>query len=529
MSLSEPYALEVCNLSFQYALSTRPVFSRLSWRVPKGSFTLLTGATGSGKSSLLSLLKPEIAPSGRCSGERLIAGIPFEKLDRESSARTVGYVFQNPDNQIVCDTVLRELAFGLENLGVPRAQMRRKIADLCYFFGMESWLHEPCDTLSGGRKQLLALAATLVMQPHILLLDEPTAQLDPIAEKQFLHVLFRSNKELGCTVVVATHKPETMHEYATHMARLVDGHVQEVPLNQREDSEACEDCKTLEGKTLHAAGDVALASRGLPEPLNFQACSVEPVKHKAMPDLVNTATSESGIDLASTDAPVNAAAPTAPAVSLSRAYYRYEPHAPWILRGLDITIQQGCIHALVGGNGCGKSTLLQLIAGAKKLSKGKFTCKIAERALLPQNPVALFACETVYEELMEWSGLGGYNLQAAKSMLNKVQLTSQVDVHPYDLSGGQQQLLALAKLLLMQPRLLVLDEPTKGLDAQARNQLLQLLDQQRTQGTTIVMATHDLAAVRTMADYVSLMFDGEIAATTSGEEFFHDTMFFRPA
>lgn len=221
-------AIEVQGLSFAYPGAEAPVLEGLDWRVLQGAFALLVGGTGSGKSTLLSLLKPEIAPAGTRSGELLVLGEPVADMDVRASAERVGYVFQDPENQIVCETVWHEMAFGLENLGVSRDEMRRRVAETSYFFGLEDWLHRDTDTLSGGRKQLLSLAAVLALRPRVLLLDEPTSQLDPVAEKNFLHALFRVNRELGCTVVVATHQPRPMLEYATCAYRIEDGRVREV-------------------------------------------------------------------------------------------------------------------------------------------------------------------------------------------------------------------------------------------------------------------------------------------------------------
>lgn len=221
-------AIEVRSLSFSYPGADAAVLEGLDWSVPQGAFALLVGGTGSGKSTLLSLLKPEIAPAGERTGDTRVLGENVADMDVRASAERVGYVFQDPENQIVCETVWHEMAFGLENLGMSRDEMRRRVAETSYFFGLEDWLHRDTDTLSGGRKQLLSLAAVLALRPRVLLLDEPTSQLDPVAEKSFLHALFRVNRELGCTVVVATHQPRPMLEYATCAYRIEDGRVCEV-------------------------------------------------------------------------------------------------------------------------------------------------------------------------------------------------------------------------------------------------------------------------------------------------------------
>ena len=464
----EGIALAYDDVTFRYPGSRGDVLSGVSMAVPAGAFALLVGGTGSGKSTLLSLAKPQIAPAGDRAGQVRVFGRPVDDLDG-AEACEVGYVFQDPDNQIVCDSVWHEMAFGLENLGTPQGEMRRRVAEASYFFGMGPWFHSDTDALSGGRKQLLALASTLVMQPRVLLLDEPTAQLDPIAARNFLHALFRVNRELGCTVVVATHEPELMADYATCAFELVDGAVRPVEDLGRFKCEA------------------ALAERGA---------------------------------LCDANAPA--------AVSAHGAWFRYGRDDDWVLRGLDLEVRQGEVHALVGGNGCGKSTLLALIAGTRRAQRGEVRSAISAKAMLPQDPKALFAEERVDEELMEWAHIGGYGADEVQAMMGELGLADRAGLHPYDLSGGQRQMLALGKLLLVHPRLLLLDEPTKGLDRAAREHVAGMIEAARRDGVTVIVSTHDLAFVRRVADRVSLMFDGELACTEPVGEFFRNNLFYRP-
>lgn len=464
----EGVALAYDDVTFRYPGSHGDVLSGVSMAVPAGAFALLVGGTGSGKSTLLSLAKPQIAPAGDRAGQVRVSGRPVDGLDG-AAACEVGYVFQDPDNQIVCDSVWHEMAFGLENLGTPQGEMRRRVAEASYFFGMGPWFHSDTDALSGGRKQLLALASTLVMQPRVLLLDEPTAQLDPIAARNFLHALFRVNRELGCTVVVATHEPELMADYATCAFELVDGAVRPVEDLGRFKCEA------------------TLAERGA---------------------------------LCDANAPA--------AVSARGAWFRYGRDDDWVLRGLDLEVRQGEVHALVGGNGCGKSTLLALIAGTRRAQRGEVRSAISAKAMLPQDPKALFAEERVDEELMEWAHIGGYGADEVQAMMGELGLADRADLHPYDLSGGQRQMLALGKLLLVHPRLLLLDEPTKGLDRTARERVAGMIEAARRDGVTVIVSTHDLAFVRRVADRVSLMFDGELACTEPVGEFFRNNLFYRP-
>ena len=464
----EGIALAYDDVAFRYPGSHGDVLSGVSMTVPAGAFALLVGGTGSGKSTLLSLAKPQISPAGDRAGQVRVFGRSVDDLDG-AEACEVGYVFQDPDNQIVCDSVWHEMAFGLENLGTPQGEMRRRVAEASYFFGMGPWFHSDTDALSGGRKQLLALASTLVMQPRVLLLDEPTAQLDPIAARNFLHALFRVNRELGCTVVVATHEPELMADYATCAFELVDGAVRAVEDLGRFKCEA------------------ALAERGA---------------------------------LCDANAPA--------AVSARGAWFRYGRDDDWVLRGLDLEVRQGEVHALVGGNGCGKSTLLALIAGTRRAQRGEVRSAISAKAMLPQDPKALFAEERVDEELMEWAHIGGYDADEVQAMMGELGLADRAGLHPYDLSGGQRQMLALGKLLLVHPRLLLLDEPTKGLDRAAREHVAGMIEAARRDGVTVIVSTHDLAFVRRVADRVSLMFDGELACTEPVGEFFRNNLFYRP-
>ena len=464
-------AIEVRSLSFAYPGADAAVLEGLDWSVPQGAFALLVGGTGSGKSTLLSLLKPEIAPAGERTGDARVLGENVADMDVRASAERVGYVFQDPENQIVCETVWHEMAFGLENLGVSRDEMRRRVAETSYFFGLEDWLHRDTDTLSGGRKQLLSLAAVLALRPRVLLLDEPTSQLDPVAEKSFLHALFRVNRELGCTVVVATHQPRPMLEYATCAYRIEGGRVCEV---------------------------VDLASLG----------------------------SREGLLALDSCWPAQVAA-TSAAAAIREGWFRYDRASGWVLRGLDAAFSAGAVHAVVGGNGCGKSTMLSVLAKTVKLQRGHMERGAGSAALLPQNPKALLVAETVRDELMEWASTCGYDEAVARERAASLGLSGLDGRHPYDLSGGQRQLLALAKLLLIGPELLLLDEPTKGLDLASRRIIARALRGHAEAGGTVIMATHDLDFAEQVADDIAMMFDGEIACMEPPADFFADNVFYR--
>ncbi len=511
-------ALTFDNFGFTYPKMPHSVLDHIGWHIPEGSFALLGGATGIGKTTLLRCAHPILAPSGTMAGHIKVFGediaSPDQKWDAHRCAQTIAYVSQSPETQIVCDTVWHELAFGLENLGIPQEAIRRRVAEIAHFFGIESWFHRTTDELSGGQKQLLNLASVLVMQPRILVLDEPTAQLDPVASKNFLHALFRINRELGIVVVVATHEPYEMRAYATDEYVLQPSGIERVEIHRQVDSQFAPVAYASTNPHVH--------------PLTGHST--------AHPDASSFSTDRSNLTEEHADSSASASPLSATSssktntLSCKNVWFRYDRSLPWVLKGFDLSIEQGTCHAIVGGNGCGKSTLLQLFAGTLKSERGH-VCNAAHdcQAFLPQNPKTLFLSDTVSEELHAWQKDAGYSDDDVEQWMQRLAIQDIKDQHPYDTSGGQQQKIALAKLLLTQPSLLLLDEPTKGLDAPTRRQLAQVLTTCRNNGMTIVLATHDLAFAELIATQVTMVFDGEATATEPPATFFADSIFFRPS
>ncbi len=502
MSECDMPVINTRDFSFSYP-GGETVLEGLDWQLNQGEFAVLTGKTGSGKTTLLRNLKPELAPQGVRKGMLLVFGQELSECTVADSALRIGYVAQNPETQIVCDEVWHELAFGLENLACSQDVMRRRIAEVAQFFGIAGWMHRHTSHLSGGQKQLLNLASVLVMQPRLLLLDEPCAQLDPVAEKNFLHELFRVNRELGITVVVATHTPEAVEAYATYTYVVCDKKII-----------ACDNQTTY-------------VSRNDKSHQTTQTCQSSQVEQTGRTPhstqtyhIDNTPQAGHSLHTSRTPQPDNT-------LSLTDVYFRYNKDSVWVARGLDFSVQTGEIHALVGGNGSGKSTLLQLCAGALKAQRGRVrNAYLGAQALLVQDPKALFVCDSVIDELMEWASAAGYTQEVAECEAKRFGLSDALSMHPYDLSGGQKQLLAIAKLALTPPRLLLLDEPTKGLDVATKVQIARLLAALSHDGVTIVLATHDLELVSCVADRVSMIFDGEIASTESTDEFFQNNLFY---
>ena len=474
-------ALSFDHVAFTYAGAGAPTLLDACLEVPEGAFALLSGATGSGKSTLLRLAKPEISPVGELSGAVRAFGEDVRGLDAVSSARVVGYVFQSPDAQMVCDTVWHEMAFGLENLGVPEPEMRRRVAETATYLGMGPWFRDRVAELSGGRRQVLALASVLAMRPRAILLDEPTSMLDPVTEQAFLALLFRANRELGMTVVLATHAPGPMLDYATCAYALEGGRAREVALEELRPAPL----DSLTGITHRQDGSCPTGGK---------------TRHSDEKDV-------------------------RPVLSLDDVWFRYDRDADWVLRGCDLAVGAGEVRALLGANGCGKSTLLQVVAGVLGPRRGRARNACAgDQALLPQDPRAVLACETVRDELMEWSASSGrYGAAEVDAALERLGLAGCPGRHPYDLSGGQQQLLALEKLLLVRPRLLLLDEPTKGLDRAARSAVAECVRAAASDGATVLLATHDAAFVSSVADTASLVFDGEVTTTELAAEFLRES------
>lgn len=511
--------------------------SDVSLSVEEGSFTVLCGASGCGKTTLLRLMKSTLAPHGCLEGSLLFDGRPLAEVPlREQTAR-IGFVMQIPEAQLVATTVQHELAFGLENLGVAPDEMRLRMAEMASFFGIEPWFRREVSELSGGQKQLLNLAAVMAMHPDVLLLDEPTAQLDPIAASEFLGAVAKANRELGCTVIMAEHRLEDVLSLADQVIVLDRGSVvaQGAP-------------RGVGRKLWQQESPVA---RALPTPLRVvlaveDETSLPLTVREGRAWLRKVADGVRGPECVD-----SSSRPSVALLRLDNLWFRYEREAADVLRGASLEVPAGAITALMGGNGAGKSTLLRIIAGALKPYRGKVRWgdsrrkgrRIGERevgwvGLLPQDPRCLFARVTVCEELQEmepvWqrvaAGLAsdapGSWEEAVRQVVEQCELEPLLAMHPLDLSGGEQQRVALAKVLLARPRLLLLDEPTKGLDAGFKESLATLLQSLTEGGATVLMVSHDVEFCARHADRVALLFDGEVVSEGDPRQFFAANSFY---
>lgn len=499
-----------------------PVLTDVSFELQAGDFAVLCGATGCGKTTLLRMCKRELTPLCTQSGAVLFADTPVAQLDARTAAAQIGFVMQHPEQQIVTDRVWHELAFGLENLETPPEIMRRRIAEIASYFGIEELLDRDPATLSGGQKQLLNLASVMIMQPRLLLLDEPTAQLDPIAAADFLTTLHRLNRDFSTTILLAEHRLEEVIPLSTQLLLMEHGTVtmQDAPRSLLRRLPA--DAAVLAG--MPAA--VRLYHRLSP------ACdcplSVSEARIHLMPQLPQQITA----------LPEPEPRPhTAPAVQILGAYFRYERSGRDVLCDLNMTVETGELYCLIGGNGAGKSTVLSVLSGIRKCYAGRvdiFGRRIGDYrdrslhrqcvTLLPQDVQTVFLHNTAAEELQEIDRQYSSHLREFP-----FDLTPLLPQHPYDLSGGEQQILALAKVMLTEPKLLLLDEPTKGLDAQAKARLAAVLHGLQAQGVTVLMVTHDIEFAASHADRCGFLSRGALISADIPTRFFSENAFYTTA
>jgi len=504
--------LTVKNLSFCYPEQTTPALRELSFSVFSGDFVVLCGPSGCGKSTLLRQLKPAIAPHGRRSGDIWFDGVPVDQMDTRTQAQRIGFVQQSTENQIVTDKVWHELAFGLESLGYDTPTIRRRVAEMAAFFGIEDWFHKDVAELSGGQKQLLNLASVMVLQPDLLILDEPTSQLDPIAASDFLATLGKINRELGTTILLTEHRLEDALPLATMvmvMERgrlLCSGSVQAVGQRLKELSHPMFLAMPAAMRIWEATETDAPCPVTVREGREWLACFAQKKDLRPLP------------------AEKTCAYPPELAVRVNEAWFRYERDGADVVKGLSLEVRCGEFLALLGGNGAGKTTTLKLLAGLRKPYRGEV--EVCGRiGFLPQNPKTMFVKKTVSEDLREILPTKEHENRLAYAV-NLCRLGDLLERHPYDLSGGEQQRLALAKIMLLNPEILLLDEPTKGLDAEFKQILAQILQSLLNRGVSIVMVSHDVEFCARYAHRCALFFDGCVVTQESPRSFFSGNRFY---
>lgn len=511
-------AFAIEHLTFAYPKAASPALDNVSFSVREGEFFLLCGVSGGGKSTLLRHLKSVLTPYGTRSGRVLLDGKPLETWDARTQAQRIGFVLQQPDDQLVTDKVWHELAFGLESLGTDAQTMRLRVGEMASFFGIQTWFDRSVDTLSGGQKQLLNLASVMAMHPDVLVLDEPTGQLDPIAAAEFLHTVQRLNRELGVTVILSEHRLEDALPMADRATVLEQGRLTALGTPDEVARALLERCSPFFAAMptpVRVWGGVGAPGKC---PLDIRAgrALLETLRPSPLP---------------ATDTPADSDG--APLLQLRECWFRYDREGADVLKGLSLTVRAGELLAIVGGNGAGKSTALAVLAGQRRPYRGKVLQKAKRIAALCQEPRAMFVKDTVRADLED--ALRTLSLPAAEQQprmdaaVAAMALSPLLERHPFDLSGGEQQRAAIAKLLLARPDVLLLDEPTKGMDAAFRASFGALLRALCEQGTAVVLVSHDIEFCAAYADRAALLFDGQILSEGRTRAFFAGNHFYTTA
>lgn len=527
---------EIKDLSFSYPTTPeKKTLSHVNLKIERGQYVTVCGRSGSGKTTLLKHLKSVLAPHGNLTGEILFEGKPLSEVDMRTQSSQIGYVMQNPDDQIVTDKVWHELAFGLESLGVEQKKIRLRVAEMASYFGIQSWFHKNVSELSGGQKQLLNLASIMAMQPSVLILDEPTSQLDPIAASDFMNTVRKINRELRTTVIITEHRLEDIFYASDKVIVMENGTI----IADDEPRKIGEFLKEKDNKMFAAMPTPVQIYYGVggegtcPLTVREGAEWLDQMFAEKQPEITAIEDREEELD----------EEVKSPAVELREVWFRYEKDTPDILKGVSFQVPREKVFAIVGGNGTGKSTTLKSICNickpyrGKVLVDGKLVGKYRGSELfkgmlcmLPQDPQSLFVKKTVREDLAEMiSGKAKEVEEKIAKVAEICEIEGLLDSHPYDLSGGEQQRAALAKVLLTEPKILLMDEPTKGIDNFFKLKFAEILEKLKAQGVTIIMVSHDVEFCAKYADMVSMFFDGGIVTTNTPNRFFSQNSFYTTA
>lgn len=532
--------LRVDGLKFSYPNQLKKALNNINFSIDEGDFVLICGESGCGKSTLLRHLKPELSPHGQVSGDIYYYSQKINDYSSKQLASEIGYVLQNPDSQIVTDKVWHELAFGLENMGLDTQSIRLRVAEMASFFGIQGWFRKNVNDLSGGQKQLLNLASIMAMQPKILILDEPTSQLDPIAAKDFIDTLVRINKELSTTIIMTEHNLEDIYSVCDKVIVMEDGKVICNDINYKVADILSGDKNHKMFKSLPTPSKIYNQLNGYLEGANKSPLTVKDCRqwlNDSMDEVTITKLddTETEINIDEKDREI--------AIELKDVYFQYNKISEPTIRDLSFKVYKGEIYSILGGNGTGKSTTLSLVARQRKPQRGKIFINNIEMkkynnkslyennlALLPQNPQSLFVFETVREDLEEVLILKNkdreYIDKEVKRVSKLLDIEHLLEHHPYDLSGGELQRAGMAKVMLLNPKIILLDEPTKGLDAYCKEEIGKMLMKLRDMGVTIVVVSHDIEFSARYSDRCAMFFDGSIVSEGTPREFFLGNNFY---
>lgn len=514
------------NMTFAYAGSDRTVLKNINLKINEGKMVTICGKSGSGKSTLLRNLKPALIPHGNIQGKVLFNGVPIDELSHEIQTAKIGYVLQNPDSQIVTDKVWHELAFGLESLGIESETIRLRVAEMASYFGIQKWFHKDVKMLSGGQKQLLNLASVMAMQPDVLILDEPTSQLDPISAGEFLDTIKRINTDLGTTIIITEHRLESVVPMSDRVVVMDDGRIiaDDTPANVGA-------LLAAKNHSMFMAMPTPMQAYGRLYQENIQTeldCPIDVREgRKWLTSLLD------GKELNFESLPEREfAAGSETVVEMKDVWFRYGKNEEDVVKDLSLKVRKGEMFCIVGGNGVGKTTALNLMSGIRKPYRGTVSIKESV-SMLPQNPQSIFVEKTLKRDLLEVFEGRFVAHEERKQRILEITKLLEIDhllqIHPYDLSGGEQQRAALAKVLLLEPKVLLMDEPTKGLDAGFKFKLADILKKLKERGITMIIVSHDIEFCSRYADTCAMFFDGKVIASGTPRRFFSGNSFYTTA
>ncbi len=492
---------EFVEVAYRYPDAASNALEGENWLIEPGSFSLVVGRSGSGKSSLLRCLNGLVPhfSGGAFGGSVRVDGINTRVVGPRDLSRAVAFIFQDPESQLVTDRVDEEIAFGLEQHGVDRVTMAKRIEESLDYLGIEQLRHRRPSELSGGERQRVAIAAALAMHPKLLVLDEPTSQLDPWGAEDVISVLTRMNDDLGMTVVVAEHRLERLLGSADLVKAM--GHCSGESFTGTPEEAVLH----LDPVALPPITRLGRALGVLAPPLSVKE------GRAAFRDL--SINEESG------DPPMDS--PGDAVVSMTGV--RVELGGQTILSGMSLNVGEGELVALMGRNGSGKTTLLRTVAGLQQVEEGGVTtCGVDMRmsgpadldgavGYVPQQATTLFFKERLIDELAFTAEARGTSADI-HDVLRQFELEGKAASHPLDLSCGERERAALATVMVGRPRLLLLDEPTRGMDAWKKADLAAHLEWLRTQGVAIMLATHDVELVAQCATRVVMLGNGRVIA-----------------
>lgn len=490
-------------VSLIYPTSTKTILEDLTFTVAEGELVLVMGSTGSGKSSLLRLVNGLVPhhTGGILAGDISINGISTREVKPGGFAHLVGIVGQNPLNGFVTDIVEEELAFGMETLNIAPDVMRKRVEEVLDLLSLAHLRSRSIATLSGGEQQRVAIGSALVMHPKILVLDEPTSALDPIAAEEVLSIIHRLVHDLGLTVIISEHKLERVIQFADRIIHIKG------------------DGRTLIGtpQEVLKSSDIAPPIIELARALNLPDISLSVRDMRRVTE--NLRGELSKIEIPPVPRKTHA---TPGVVIIDKVSHSYG--ATPALREISLTMSAGEIVAIMGRNGAGKSSLLRSIAGILKVSRGGITvCGINPFNLqgndrtktigfIPQEPSDLLYGQSVLAECRAADGDNKIMEGETFALLEKLVPGISGQTHPRDLSEGQRLALALSVVLSAKPKVLILDEPTRGLDYAAKNSLIATLREFAATGCTILVATHDVELVAELATRTIFIADGDVVA-----------------